>query len=64
MVTKQQPKLLTKKELAEMLQLSQRTVYRMVMEKRLPQPIKLGVSVRWRQETIQEWIESDCQPVG
>jgi excisionase family DNA binding protein len=58
------PKLLTKKQLAAMLQLSQRTVYRMAMEKRLPQPIKLGSAIRWRQDTIQDWIESDCQPVG
>jgi excisionase family DNA binding protein len=59
-----QPKLITKAELARMLQLSQRTVYRMAQEKRLPAPIRLGSAIRWRQDTITEWIENDCQPVG
>ena len=46
----------TVKDLAAMLQLGERTVWRMAWRKAPPLPIRLGRSVRWRRTTIERWI--------
>lgn len=52
--------LMTKEQLAELLQVSTRTVYRRVMEGSLPAPVKIGDTSRWRKYEIEEWIQSGC----
>jgi len=54
------PSLITVDEVAAMLQVSQRTVYRFSDIGRIPRPIKLGGSVRWRRSDILAWIEEGC----
>lgn len=52
--------LITADELATLLGLSARTVWRMHSAGRLPAPVKLGRAVRWRQKEIDAWIEAGC----
>jgi predicted DNA-binding transcriptional regulator AlpA len=53
-------KLLTKKELSEILNLSVRTIDRMIAEKRFPRGIKISRSksgaVRWPRSVALDWI--------
>lgn len=53
-------KLLTVKQLAAVLNLSTRTVWRMHSEGRIPPSVRLGRSVRWRRDEIDEWISAGC----
>lgn len=47
--------LLTVKELAQMLNLSERTIHKFIHEDYIPH-IKLGHSVRFRQRDIEVWL--------
>lgn len=55
-----QPVMLTVNDVAEMLNCSARTVYRLTDSGRIPRPIKLGALVRWPRKTIEQWIASGC----
>jgi excisionase family DNA binding protein len=48
--------------LAKLLHVSSRTVRRLVDEKAMPDPVRLGRMMRWRLAEILKWIESDCPP--
>ena len=53
------PPLLKPVEVAKRLQISTRTVQRMVEEGRFPSPIQLGSNTpRWRPHDIEEWLEA------
>ena len=52
--------LLSVNEVAAILELNQQTVRNMANDGRMPKPIKVGGSVRWKKDTIFEWIESGC----
>lgn len=54
--------LLTAMQLAELLNISERTLYRLKSRGSLPAPIQLGGSVRWRRTEILEWVADGCQP--
>jgi prophage regulatory protein len=55
--------LLTVREVAEWIGVSQSAIYKWVTAGRFPSPIKLGgdeqkrVAVRWLEEDIQQWIQ-------
>jgi excisionase family DNA binding protein len=55
--------LMTKFEVASLLQLSTRTIYRKVQEGVLPAPVKIGDTSRWRKYELEQWIEYGCKPV-
>jgi excisionase family DNA binding protein len=42
------------------LSVSKRTIWRLLSGKRLPEPLRIGGSVRWRREQIDRWIEQGC----
>lgn len=46
------------KEVATILNVSTRTVWRLVSAAELPQPIRFGGNVRWQLSDIEEWIET------
>jgi prophage regulatory protein len=48
------------RELAEMLNVSLRQVWRLNSAGRLPKPIRLGGSVRWNREEVRTWFETGC----
>lgn len=54
------PRMLTLKDFAEILQVSPRTVRRLVDQGRCPQPCRLGRACRWEQKTVQDWIAGGC----
>ena len=52
--------LITVKEVAEMLGLSERTIYRLSDAGDMPNPVKLGAAVRWRKQELETWIDNGC----
>ena len=47
-------------EVAGMLGVTPRTVYRLADSGKLPRPLKIGFSVRWRRAELENWIEAGC----
>ena len=47
--------LLTVDELAQLLQVSRSSIYRLLARHELPQPIRLGRCVRWRPADLAVW---------
>ena len=46
---------------AQLISISQRTLYRLVDDKAIPQPVRLsGRLIRWRLGELLEWIEAGC----
>jgi excisionase family DNA binding protein len=58
-----QPQLISTSEVAKMLGVSARTVYRLKDGGRLPMPVSIGSLVRWSRRSIEEWIEVGCPPI-
>jgi predicted DNA-binding transcriptional regulator AlpA len=52
--------LLTVDDLAALLKVSPRTIWRMRSCCQLPKPVKVGGGVRWRQSDIESWIAQGC----
>lgn len=52
--------LLTTESLARQLQISKRSLQRLRSAGKLPQPVNLGGSIRWRTEEIRQWVEAGC----
>jgi len=52
--------LISASQLADLLSVSERTLYRLKSIGQLPVPIVLGGSVRWRLTEIREWIAQGC----
>lgn len=53
-----QPMLLTVDQVAELLQVSARTVWRMRSGGELPAPIRVLGSVRWRRAELESWVNA------
>jgi len=57
--------LVNARELAKVLAVSERTLYRLKSTGELPPPVVLGGSVRWRLSEIRQWISRGCpRPVA
>ncbi len=56
------PLLLSAKRVAEMLQVSTRTLWRLLSDGRLIDPVRIGRSVRWRKDELLRWIAAGCPP--
>ncbi len=59
-VTNVQPTLITAAELAQMMQISVRTLWRLLSARQIPAPIRIGGNTRWRLEEINQWIAEGC----
>jgi len=53
-------KLFDVQAVAELLDCSQRHIYRLSDAGRMPAPVKLGALVRWSKSAIEEWIAAGC----
>jgi excisionase family DNA binding protein len=53
-------KLLTADQLAKLLNISIRTLWRLRAGGKLPAPVRLGGSVRWRPVEIEAWLAAGC----
>ncbi len=58
------PLLLTADGVARVLAISKRSLWRLLSAGRIIRPIKLGGSVRWREEELREWIARGCPAVS
>lgn len=59
-VAEYQPLLIAAAQVAKMLQISTRTLWRLNSAGSLPAPVRLGGAVRWRLEEIKIWIARGC----
>ncbi|HQM50459.1 MAG TPA: helix-turn-helix domain-containing protein [Candidatus Hydrogenedentes bacterium] len=48
---------------AEMLDCSVRSVYRLADAGKLPRPVRLGGMVRWNSADLEAWVAGGCRPV-
>jgi excisionase family DNA binding protein len=55
------PELLTIRELATILKVSQRSIWRLVASGQLVEPLRVGGSIRWRRDDIRDWIIGGCE---
>ena len=60
MVTVTKAQLVNVKELAAMLNVSQRHVWRQKSAGKLPKPVNIGGCVRWLLSDIEAWLEMGC----
>jgi excisionase family DNA binding protein len=56
----EEPLLITAEELAHLINVSKRTLWRLRSAGDLPAPVRLGSTVRWRVEEIRAWIAQGC----
>jgi len=52
--------LIDAKVMAELLNISSRTLYRLDDMQAIPQPVRLGRLIRWRLAEVLSWIDSGC----
>ena len=50
-------------DVADVLCVSDRPVYRLKDAGKMPQPIRLGSAVRWDMESVMDWITAGCPPL-
>ncbi len=54
------PLVIGAKDFAALLQVSSRTIWRLVSSGEAPKPVRIGGSCRWRLDEIKDWISSGC----
>jgi excisionase family DNA binding protein len=54
------PQLLTAVEVAAILKISTRTLWRQLSAGGMVRPVRIGGSVRWRRVDIERWVERGC----
>jgi len=50
--------------IAALLGISRSSLYKLVSSGRAPRPIKIGRSVRWRREEIEDWVRAGAPPLS
>ncbi len=55
-----QPLAISAREFARLLGVSLRQVWRLNATGKLPRPVRLGGSVRWRRDEIIAWLGQNC----
>lgn len=61
-ITPTRPRLISARELAAMLQVSTRTLWRWRSTGRVIQPVRIGGATRWRLDEVESWIAEGCPP--
>jgi predicted DNA-binding transcriptional regulator AlpA len=54
--------LIDSKQAARLLQVSQRTLWKMYQGGEMPPPIRIGRAVRWSLEALRKWVDEGCPP--
>ena len=52
--------LMDARDVSHRLSVSTRTVWRLLSANQIPKPVRIGRSVRWQREVVEEWIRSGC----
>lgn len=47
-------------DVAELLDVSRRHIWKLLASGRMPAPIRLGRSVRWRADELRAWLDAGC----
>lgn len=55
-----EPLLITAEEFAELMQVSVRSIWRLRSAGEIPEPVRIGGTIRWRREEVRQWIEAGC----
>ncbi len=58
-----EPLLITAEEFAELMQISVRTLWRLRSAGQVPEPVRIGGTVRWNRERVLDWIADGCPPL-
>jgi prophage regulatory protein len=58
--TSNPPLLIPASEVARLLGISKRTLWRLLSAGKLPAPVRLGNNVRWRLDEVEQWISQGC----
>lgn len=56
------PLLISVREVAKMLGISTRSVWRLHSIGKIIAPVRIGGAVRWRQDELKRWINEGCPP--
>ena len=56
--------LLNSREVAKLLTVCDKTVYRMQKSGEMPEPVKIGRAVRWGRTEIMAWVDAGCPPAS
>lgn len=59
-----EPLLATAAQVAELLKISTRTLWRLRSDGNIPEPVRIGGTVRWRVDEIKNWIAAGCPPLA
>ena len=57
-----EPLLISVNELARILTISPRSIWRRLSCGEFIKPVRLGSSVRWRLQEVRSWIDDGCPP--
>jgi excisionase family DNA binding protein len=60
MSTDTAPLLIRADEVARMMGVSERTLWRLLSAGKVPQPVRIGRSTRWRLAEVRGWIAGGC----
>lgn len=63
MSTDTTPVLIDAEGLARMMDVSERTLWRLLSGGKVPRPVRIGRNTRWRLAEVTEWIAKGC-PAG
>jgi predicted DNA-binding transcriptional regulator AlpA len=61
-ISPNEPLLITAGELARLLHISLRSLWRLRAGRLVPEPVRLGNAVRWPLDEIKNWIAAGCPP--
>lgn len=60
----EQPLLISVDQLAMILGISTRSVWRLLSAQKIVEPVRIGGAVRWRFAEIKNWIDRGCPPTN
>lgn len=55
-----EPLLVTASQIATLMQISTRTLWRLLSGGKIPEPLRIGGAVRWRLDDVKNWIAAGC----
>jgi len=56
--------LLRDEQVAKLLGVSRRQIWKLLSAGVMPEPVRVGGSVRWREADIVNWIQAGCPAAG
>jgi excisionase family DNA binding protein len=54
------PLLISAEELAKLMHVSERTLWRLLSAGKVPRPVRIGRNTRWKLAEVTAWIDRGC----